>query len=300
MKRRKQWLLLPAVLLALVLSGCAGGASGSGEAAAAAVPPEITESSLDEAGEEEELHPGTEANEETEKQQRTDTAGGETDVRETDVRAMDTDGIQVTAENSTVVSRDPADRQQKTPSPEMVQKAAEALNYYFDVTLDTKDFEITSRFSPEEVYEGDPYKANTTLFFASPENREKTGVFTGEYVTPEYMVSFLENGEIKDIYLSGMNTVWEDAQRPPTVEEAKKVTRQFLISKKLFAEKDIELLGAAFTNDTSIAVIYKDGKDGAIVVTVDVASGKVDCFDRQSRGRAMRWIAPLDAGAGKG
>lgn len=61
---------------------------------------------------------------------------------------------------------------------------------------------------------------------------------------------------------------------------------------KLFAEKDIELLGAAFTNDTSIAVIYKDGKDGAIVVTVDVASGKVDCFDRQSRGRAMRWIAP--------
>ncbi len=300
MKRRKQWLLLPAVLLALVLSGCAGGASGSGEAAAAAVPAESTESSLDEAGEEEELHPGTEANEETEKQQRTDTAGGETDVRETDVRAMDTDGIQVTAENSTVVSRDPADRQQKTPSPEMVQKAAEALNYYFDVTLDTKDFEITSRFSPEEVYEGDLYKANTTLFFASPENREKTGVFTGEYVTPEYMVSFLENGEIKDIYLSGMNTVWEDAQRPPTVEEAKKVTRQFLISKKLFAEKDIELLGAAFTNDTSIAVIYKDGKDGAIVVTVDVASGKVDCFDRQSRGRAMRWIAPLDAGAGKG
>lgn len=211
MKRRKQWLLLPAVLLALVLSGCAGGASGSGEAAAAAVPAEITESSLNETGEEEEPHFGTEANEETEKQQRTDTARGETDVRETDVRAMDTDGIQVTAENSTVVSRDPADRQQKTPSPEMVQKAAEALNYYFDVTLDTKDFEITSRFSPEEVYEGDLYKANTTLFFASPENREKTGVFTGEYVTPEYMVSFLENGEIKDIYLSGMNTVWEDA-----------------------------------------------------------------------------------------
>lgn len=237
MKRRKQWLLLPAVLLALVLSGCAGGASGSGEAAAAAVPAEITESSLNETGEEEEPHFGTEANEETEKQQRTDTARGETDVRETDVRAMDTDGIQVTAENSTVVSRDPADRQQKTPSPEMVQKAAEALNYYFDVTLDTKDFEITSRFSPEEVYEGDLYKANTTLFFASPENREKTGVFTGEYVTPEYMVSFLENGEIKDIYLSGMNTVWEDAQRPPTVEEAKKVTRQFLISKKLFAER---------------------------------------------------------------
>ena len=150
MKRRKQWLLLPAVLLALVLSGCAGGASGSGEAAAAAVPAEITESSLNETGEEEEPHPGTEADEETEKQQRTDTAGGETDVRETD-----TDVIQVTAENSTVVSRDPADRQQKTPSPEMVQKAAEALNYYFDVTLDTKDFEITSRFSPEEVYEGD-------------------------------------------------------------------------------------------------------------------------------------------------
>lgn len=169
MKRRKQWLLLPAVLLALVLSGCAGGASGSGEAAAAAVPAEITESSLNETGEEEEPHFGTEANEETEKQQRTDTARGETDVRETDVRAMDTDGIQVTAENSTVVSRDPADRQQKTPSPEMVQKAAEALNYYFDVTLDTKDFEITSRFSPEEVYEGDLYKANTTLFFASPE-----------------------------------------------------------------------------------------------------------------------------------
>lgn len=48
MKRRKQWLLLPAVLLALVLSGCAGGASGSGEAAAAAVPAEITESSLNE------------------------------------------------------------------------------------------------------------------------------------------------------------------------------------------------------------------------------------------------------------
>ena len=108
MKRRKQWLLLPAVLLALVLSGCAGGASGSGEAAAAAVPAEITESSLNETGEEEEPHPGTEADEETEKQQRTDTAGGETDVRETDVRAMDTDGIQVTAENSTVVSRDPA------------------------------------------------------------------------------------------------------------------------------------------------------------------------------------------------
>lgn len=237
MKRRKQWLLLPAVLLALVLSGCAGGASGSGEAAAAAVPAEITESSLNETGEEEEPHPGTEADEETEKQQRTDTAGGETDVRETDVRAMDTDGIKVTAENSTVVSRDPADRQQKTPSPEMVQKAAEALNYYFDVTLDTKDFEITSRFSPEEVYEGDLYKANTTLFFASPENREKTGVFTGEYVTPEYMVSFLENGEIKDIYLSGMNTVWEDAQRPPTVEEAKKVTRQFLISKKLLRKR---------------------------------------------------------------
>ena len=84
------------------------------------------------------------------------------------------------------------------------------------------------------------------------------------------------------------------------VYKRQKVTRQFLISKKLFAEKDIELLGAAFTNDTSIAVIYKDGKDGAIVVTVDVASGKVDCFDRQSRGRAMRWIAPLDAGAGKG
>ena len=90
-------------LLALVLSGCAGGASGSGEAAAAAVPAEITESSLNETGEEEEPHPGTEADEETEKQQRTDTAGGETDVRETDVRAMDTDGIQVTAENSTVV-----------------------------------------------------------------------------------------------------------------------------------------------------------------------------------------------------
>ena len=84
MKRRKQWLLLPAVLLALVLSGCAGGASGSGEAAAAAVPAEITESSLNETGEEEEPHFGTEANEETEKQQRTDTARGETDVRETD------------------------------------------------------------------------------------------------------------------------------------------------------------------------------------------------------------------------
>ena len=41
------------MLLALVLSGCAGGASGSGEAAAAAVPAEITESSLNETGEEE-------------------------------------------------------------------------------------------------------------------------------------------------------------------------------------------------------------------------------------------------------
>ena len=97
-----------------------------------------------------------------------------------------------------------------------------------------------------------------------------------------------------------MNTVWEDADRPPTVEEAKKITRQFLLSKKLSAEEDIELLGAAFNNDTSIAVIYKDGRDGAIVVTVDVASGKVDCFDRQSRGRAMRWITPIEAGSGKG
>ena len=97
-----------------------------------------------------------------------------------------------------------------------------------------------------------------------------------------------------------MNTVWEDAQRPPTWKKRKKVTRQFLISKKLFAEKDIELLGAAFTNDTSIAVIYKDGKDGAIVVTVDVASGKVDCFDRQSRGTGHEMDCPLDAGAGKG
>ena len=169
--------------------GCAAGAGAvrlrrrgfrqQGEAAAAAVPPEITESSLDEAGEEEELHPGTEANEETEKQQRTDTAGGETDVRETDVRAMDTDGIQVTAENSTVVSRDPADRQQKTPSPEMVQKAAEALNYYFDVTLDTKDFEITSRFSPEEVYEGDLYKAEYHLIFCFSGKQGEDGSFYG-------------------------------------------------------------------------------------------------------------------------
>ena len=69
---------------------------------------------------------------------------------------------------------------------------------------------------------------------------------------------------------------------------------------KAFCGKGYRTSGSGLTNDTSIAVIYKDGKDGAIVVTVDVASGKVDCFDRQSRGRAMRWIAPLDAGAGKG
>lgn len=265
MKRRIQLLLHLGALLVLVLTECAAKAPDGGGTA-------------------------SEDSAETERQTQ----------QWIETSAKKQDGIQIEAEAGTQVSGEPSGSNLEAAPPELVQKAVDALNYYFDVTLDAEDFEIGSRFSPEEVYEGDLYKANTTLFFSSPKNREETGYFNGEYVTPEYIVSFLENGEIKDIYLAGMNTVWEDADRPPTVEEAKKITRQFLLSKKLSAEEDIELLGAAFNNDTSIAVIYKDGRDGAIVVTVDVASGKVDCFDRQSRGRAMRWITPIEAGSGKG
>lgn len=189
----------------------------------------------------------------------------------------------------------------KKPSGEQLEAALNALQHYFGITPELEEYVTSSRYLPEETFEGELYEAQTTIRFNALDNNfEWNDSMENRYVKPDYSVSFLESGEIKAIYLQGMYTVWDRALKPPTVEEAKTLTRQFLLSTKLFEEKDIELLGAGYANDTSIAVVYKDGKDGGIVVAVDVASGNIDCFDRMSRNRAMKWITPIEAGSGKG
>lgn len=275
MKKRvlKKWLL--SVLAVLTVTGCAG------KNPEDAVENAVTESAA-------EVSAVSEPYRET----------AQEESQATDTVARDVEGIhEPPSDVAPVYSDGTSDSRRKEPSQEQLEAALAALQYYFGITLDLAEYETSTVLWPEEIFEGELYKANTTVWFNALENRKVEG---GAYVKPDYSVSFLENGEIKDIYLLGMSTVWEKAQKPPTVEEAKKLTKEFLISTKLFEEKNIECLGAGYANDTSIAVVYEDGKDGGIVVAVDVASGKIDCFDRMSRNRAMKWITPIETGSGKG
>lgn len=186
--------------------------------------------------------------------------------------------------------------EQAEADPKMVQASLDALKSYFDITVNMEDYEVsTNHFEGSE-----DAKADTSYYFSSPKNIGTDGFLLKNPVMPSYDVLFFDNGELKAIYLLNMDLILEKPDKPVTVEDAKKIATEFMVSKQILPEDQIKLLGASVTNDISISVLYEDGKDGAVAVQVDVKTGTVGCFDRLTRERGMKWITPIEAGSGVG
>ncbi len=235
----------------------------------------------------------TEVSEATIQDETLQTDGGAVQWINTKAQATDS-GIIINEEKGGTLS---GEVNQEEADPEMVQSSLDALKSYFDVTVDMDEYEVSTHHS--EGYED--VKPNSSYYFSSPQNYGSDGYALEQAVKPSYNVIFFDNGELKAIYYLGRDLVLDQKpDQPITVEDAKRIAKEFVVSKQLIPEDEIKVLGASVANDISISVVYEDGKDGAFAVQVGIKTGVVDCFDRLTRERGMKWITPIEEGSGVG
>lgn len=94
---------------------------------------------------------------------------------------------------------------------------------------------------------------------------------------PMYDVAFTEEGDIKGIHLS--YTDWKNSEKPVTVEAAKELAKEFVISHGLAEEGSLNMIGGSTTSTDTITVVIKHKEGRALVIGVDSLAGNVRFFE---------------------
>ncbi len=182
--------------------------------------------------------------------------------------------------------------------PELVQAMTDALKKYFEVTYDPaqNDIDITYFGVFEDMdfgYSVNISPAENLEIYGKDEYIGDDGFPTEEalkILKPEFHATFSSNKELTGLYVSFLG--WEDLTKPLSLEEIRTVAKNFLIEKNLIVDGKIEFMSSAIISSKRMVVAYQNGNDGAIIVGVDIASGKVEQFEYMTKERAELVMRP--------
>lgn len=184
-----------------------------------------------------------------------------------------------------------------------IASAKEALSKYFDVNLaDTTGYSVDVQHM-EALPEYDVEQQVAVTFLPDELNMgtvdEATVIDMENIATkPMYDVSFTEEGTVKGIHLS--YTDWKNSEKPVTVELAKELAKEFVISHGLAEEGSLNILGGSATSADTITVVIRHKEGRALVIGVDSQAGRVRFFEDMLEKAAVKSVTPLEEGKGLG
>lgn len=190
--------------------------------------------------------------------------------------------------------------------PQIVEKMADALKKYLDVTVNPSEFNVHINYF--EGFEDIP--AEYFVEFSVPENEKllmqednigQDGFPTEEVrakLKPEYTAYFSDKKELIGLQMNYMN--WEKTTSPIEIEEIKTISKDFLIKNGIAEEEKIELMAPVAINEERGVAFYQIGIDRAVIISINIYSGKVERFDLTTPERVKIIISPKEEGYGVG
>lgn len=206
-------------------------------------------------------------------------------------------------QNSPETAEGPAETNQEKSDDAFISLAKEALRQYFDVNMaDTAGYTVGVQHM-EVMPEFDVEQQIAVTFLPDELNLSdvtEDAVIDMENIDtkPLYDVTFTEEGAVKGIHLS--YTDWENSDKPVTVETARELAKEFVISHGLAEENSLNILGSATTSSDTITVVIQHKEGRALMLGVDSLAGRVRFFEDLTEKSAVKSVTPLEEGKGLG
>lgn len=204
------------------------------------------------------------------------------------------------------LNKDTNNRISKKDEEKLIKNTTKALKKYFDVSFQPKgyDIDVTYYKAYKDIkasYSVNFYISKNQKLLNDPNNIGPDGFPKDKIKSkfkPEYFATYSEDMKLTGLYLSYMK--WEKRSVPLSVEEAKKLAVEFLISNNMIVDGKPKFMGTTIISDFRTIVTFQNGTDGAIDVAVDIYAGKVEHFEYMSKERAEMILKPVEEGEGLG
>lgn len=171
-----------------------------------------------------------------------------------------------------------------------VQSAADAVKEYFNIEIDTDNYDVSV------VYWDSDFRYDEIRCVGVQLNhRENAKNVSDIEVGAEFQVDILETGE----------TGWVDAywmeegkelEVPVSVEQAKKLTKEFLVENQMLASDRIECMGGAYASADRIDIGYQYGESDGIMAGVNSLDGRIYYISYMPKESVMVRITPVEEG----
>lgn len=207
------------------------------------------------------------------------------------------------AQNPNKTAGNTAETGQDKSEDVFIDSAKEALSKYFDINMaDTTGYSVNVQHM-EALPEFDIEQQVAVTFLPDELNFgtvAEDAVIDMEHIDtkPMYDVAFAEEGTIKGVHLSYVN--WENSKKPVTIESAKELAKEFVVSHGLAEESSLNILGSTTTSADTITVVIRHKEGRALVIGVDSPAGRVRFFEDMLEKAAVKSVTPLEEGKGLG